>query len=325
MSSSPRTAASSPPPSASSSGKPPGLGIALGGGGMKGWAHVGVLSVLERLGLKPDVLAGCSAGALVGAYYAYGYSIAEMQQFMREQQTSSLFSLRLDGLGLLSTDAFREYLREHLGDCTFADLKIPYYVVATDLETGREVVLNRGPVVEALLASSAMPGIFAPVRHHGRLLIDGGLSNNLPVSALVAHGARYTVGVRLHADEDPLHPKPLARTPRDVAEKRVSFSMWADRLTRSFRKDEADLPNGLEVVGRVMELVVAKLELARLHAYPPDVLISPDLAHINVLSLSEEKEDIFRVGVHVAEGAQPALERLAYLLQADRRAAGTGT
>jgi NTE family protein len=293
------------------------FGLALGGGGMKGWAHVGVLSVLDQYGLEPDIISGCSVGALIGAYKAYGYTIDEMKQFMREQKTSSLFSLRFDGLGLLSTEAFREYLVQHFGDCRFEDLKTPFSVICTDLETGREVVINRGTLVDALLASSAMPGIFSPVEIDGRLLVDGGLCNNVPVSVLVNMGARYTIAVRLHRDLTGLNAPPVKRKKAvDTTDRGVYFSMWTERLKNAFRGENSRLPNGLEVFGRAMEIVVSRLEGYRLQAYPPDVLISPDVSHVQTLSFSEEKEEIFSSGVKAAEAEAYNLERIAERIKA---------
>ncbi len=287
------------------------LGIAFGGGGMKGWAHVGVLSVLQRYGLHPDVISGCSAGALIGAYFAYGYSLEEMKQFMREQRTSSLFSLRFDGIGLLSNDALRDYLRRHLHDCTFEDLQVPFYVTCTDLETGREVVLNKGPLVDAILASSAMPGIFAPVEIEGRLLVDGGLCNNVPVSVLINHGARYTIAIRLHREATLLDAYPVRRKRPVEVEKRISLAMWTDRLKRTFRGEGSAMPNGFEVISRAMDIVVARLESFRLQSSPPDVLITPDVPPYITLSFSEEKEEIFNCGVTAADEKQNLLAEIA--------------
>lgn len=289
----------------------PELGVAFGGGGMKGWSHVGVISVLERYGLRPGVVSGCSAGALIGAYYAFGYSLDEMRAFMRTQRTSSLFSLRFDGLGLLNNDAFREYLVEHLHDCTFDDLKIPFYVICTDLETGKEVVISKGRLVDAILASSAIPGIFSPVEIGGRLLVDGGLCNNVPVSALVHHGARYTIAVRLHQDFTGLNALPLRRRQAGEVDDRVSLALWGDRLRRTIRRENNHLPNGLEVLGRAMEVVVSQLESYRLQAHKPDVLITPQVSHVNMLSFGEEKEEIFTCGVRAAEAQAPLLQEIA--------------
>ena len=296
------------------------LGIAFGGGGMRGWAHLGVLTVLDRLGLRPDVLAGCSAGALIGAYRAAGFTVDEMAALMREQKTSSLFSLRFDGVGLLSQDNFRAYLRRHLGDVRLEDLATPLYVVATDLDTGREVVLSRGSVVDAVLASSAMPGIFAPVEVDGRLLVDGGLCNNVPVSALVHAGARGTVGVRLHNREH-LTPMRKARADADGGEGRVSLALWAERLAQRFAV-RGGLPGGLEVASRALDIVTAQIEQARLQTYPPDVLLTPDLARVGVLSFSEDKAGIFESGVRAAEDRRADLLALGARLRGGDGRAG---
>lgn len=296
----------------------PGLGVALGGGGMKGWAHVGVLAELERLGLRPGVVAGTSAGALIGAYYAAGYSIEEMKRFMREQRTAALFSLRFDGQGLLSTESFHAYLADHLRDCTFADLEVPFYVIATDLRTGKEVVLREGSVVQAVLASSAIPGIFAPVEVGGRLLVDGGLCNNVPVSPLVGHGVRFTLAVRLHPEADPLPgepPSPAAPDP-EATRRVVSLSMWTERLRRTFRGAPGNVPNGFEVIGRALEIVMGQLAGYRLQAHPPDVLLTPDVGHVGMLSFSEEKEEIFSGGVRAVQREAGRLRRLSALLAA---------
>ncbi|MFW5973527.1 MAG: patatin-like phospholipase family protein [Bacteroidota bacterium] len=291
------------------------VGLALGGGGMKGWAHLGVISVLEEEGLRPNMIAGSSAGALIGAYYAFGYSFEDMLRFMREQRTMSLFSLRFDGLGLLNNEALREYLYRHFGDATFDDLEIPFFVICTDIETGREVVLQRGSVVEAILASSAMPGIFAPVSIDGHILVDGGLCNNVPVSVLVAHGARYTVAVRLHNDASGIDARPIRRTSEENEMTWMTISGWADRLKRSIIRDGSRLPNGMEVLGRAMEIVVSRLESYRLQAYPPDVLISPDVSHISTLKFSEGKDDIFMCGERAARAQSDRLRKLGSLLQ----------
>ncbi len=290
----------------------PTLGVAFGGGGMKGWAHLGVISMLERLHLRPDVMAACSAGALIAAYYAAGHTMEQMTRFMQEQHTASLFSLRFDGLGLLSADALRAYLHQHFGEATFADLTIPFCVVCTDLEAGKEVVLDRGSLVEALLASSALPGIFPPVELDGRLLVDGGLTNNMPVSALVNRGARYTIGVRLRQERTGLDAPSLKRDP-DAAgdEGSINLATWTERLKRTFRRETSHLPNGFEVVNRALEIVMSQLEAYRLQVYRPDVLITPRVDKVGTFSFSEEKEDIFNRGREAAEAQAPLLEELA--------------
>jgi NTE family protein len=292
------------------------IGVAFGGGGMKGWAHVGVISVLKEYGIRPDVISGCSVGAMIGAFYAFGYSVEEMARLMRAQRTSALFAFRFDGLGLLNNDALRDYLRTHLQNCTFADLPVPFYVIATDLQTGREVVIREGSLVDAILASSAMPGIFAPVERDGRLLVDGGLCNNVPVSVLVHHGARYTLAVRLHRDTRDLNEHVFPHKKKPADEKNISIGLWAERLTRTIRRTPSELPNALEVIGRALDIGVGQIERWRLQAYPPDVLIEPEVTHIKTLSFSEEKEEIFLTGVKAAQEKAPLLTEIVRRCQA---------
>lgn len=275
---------------------------------MRGWAHVGVISVLEENGLRPDLISGSSAGAIIGAYYASGYSVPEMIRLMRAQRTASLFGLRLDGAALLDNRDLRDLLAGQLGDRRIEELPIPLAVVATDFSSGREVVIDRGSVVDAIMASSAMPGIFAPVRWDGRLLVDGGICNNVPTSVLVSRGVRFTVAVRLHRDEEQfeLENGGEGRGP----DRPVSNSLWADRLAKSIRRDPT-LPSGLEVVSRVMEITVAKLERYRLQAYPPDVLLQPEVSHVRTLAFSEEREDIYEAGREAALRRLPILRALA--------------
>lgn len=277
---------------------------------MKGWAHVGVLSVLEREGLWPEVVAGTSAGAITAAYFATGYGLAEMMAVMREQRTRSLFSVRFDGEGLLTTDAFERQLRSHLGDVRIEDLEHPIALVATDFHTGKEVILDRGPLVEAVLASSALPGIFAPVSFGGRLLMDGGISNNVPVSALVHRGATHTIGIQIHKRIGALSVPETA--PPEVEEK-VGLSAWGDRLRARFRTSDAptdDRPNALEAVQRALDVMMGQLEGYRLQAYRPDVLIIPEAPQVGMLQFSEEKESIYAAGVRAAEAR---IEDLRYL------------
>ncbi len=302
-------------PAEAASPRPP-FGMAFGGGGMKAWAHLGVLEVLERYGLRPDVMAGCSSGALVAAYYAAGFSLQDLKSLMQEHRTSALFSLRFDGVGLLSAEDFREFLTGHLGDLQLEDLETPLNIICTDLDSGREVVLSQGPIVDALIATTAIPGLFSPVRLRGRLLIDGGLTNNVPVSALVNRGARYTIAVRLHEGVTALARPPQRRM---KGQNGGALTMWAQRLARSLRPDES-VPGGLEIFGRSLDIVIAQLEGYRLQAYHPDILITPQVGHVGTLSITEDPKAIYDLGVMAAEEQAEELERLADLLNAEEEA-----
>lgn len=300
------------------------LGIAFGGGGMRGWAHVGVLSVLQGLGLRPGVVAGTSAGAITAAYVAAGYSVGDMVEVMRSHRTRSLFSLRFDRLALVNTESFAEHLQRHLGDRRIEDLDIPLAIVCTDLESGKEVVLDRGPLVPAILASCALPGIFAPVAVAGRLLVDGGVNNNVPVSALVNRGVRFTIGIQLFKRIGSLASLGDGTLDEqdDELDEKVGLGLWAERIRQRFGKDGSDVGrlNGLEVVQRALDIMMAQLEGYRLQAYRPDVLIVPRVQSMGMLSFAQEKEAIFAAGVEATERRAEELAMLAAQIRAFQRA-----
>jgi NTE family protein len=178
--------------------KNPSIGLALSGGSTHGAAHIGVLMVLEREGIRPNFVAGTSAGALVGSAYCAGIPLDELcQMFMKMKWPTLLRPKLLHGLSIFDTTPMEEYLRKNIGDCNFEDLKIPFSAIGCDIVTGERIVLNKGPVAPAVRASSAIPGIFSPVEIDGRLLVDGGTVDNFPVEQVKAMGAEYIIGVNL--------------------------------------------------------------------------------------------------------------------------------
>ncbi len=168
----------------------PKIGLALSGGGARGLAHSGVLRVLEREGSPVDLLAGTSMGGVIAAGYAAGLDAAYMEQealhMGRWRNLLPLVDRSLPGLGLMKGERVREYFVRHLGDKTFADLRVPLALVTVDLLSGEEVILSSGRVADAVRATVSLPGALAPVRLDGRLLVDGGLLNNIPADVVVA-------------------------------------------------------------------------------------------------------------------------------------------
>src|SRR3712207_3736222 len=146
-----------------------------------GWAHIGVLGVLKGLHLPIDVLSGSSIGALVAALYAVGYGPDEIQGWFQYGARRHIWGPDRTRTGLISTQSLAALLREALGARTFADTHIPLAVVAVDLHRGREVILREGPLVDAVLASTALPGLFPPVVRGDEVLVDGGVLNHVPV------------------------------------------------------------------------------------------------------------------------------------------------
>jgi NTE family protein len=170
------------------------IGIALSGGATLGAAHIGVLQVLEREGIRPDFVAGTSAGALVGAIYCAGVPLNEMEQIFVNLKWPNLLKFVITNpISVFDMQPMDGVIKKIIGDCDFKDLNIPFAAIGCDLMTGERVVLDHGPVAPAIRASASVPGIFSPVEIDGRLLVDGGVVDNLPVKQLNIMGANFTI------------------------------------------------------------------------------------------------------------------------------------
>lgn len=177
------------------------IGLALGGGAARGLAHIGVLEVLEKEGIHVDYLAGTSAGAMIGALYAAGLSPAYLKEYVLDYdstQRRKLVDLTLPKSGFIQGDKIVEEMQRLMGgEKTFSQLKIPFACVACDIVHGEEVVLNSGPVSQAVHASIAIPVVFNTVELHGRYLVDGGLLNQVPADVVREMGAEFVIAVNV--------------------------------------------------------------------------------------------------------------------------------
>lgn len=176
------------------------LGFALGAGGSRGVAHIGFLRAMEEEGIKPDFIAGTSMGSVVGACYAKGLTTENMEKIVKKLKFSDIFDLSLNPVGngaLLRSQKMRKQLEKHLGTIKFSDLEIPFSCVATDMITGKSVLLNdkEDDVCTAVIASSSIPAIFKPIQKNGMLLVDGGVLCRVPVNAVREMGAQIIVAV----------------------------------------------------------------------------------------------------------------------------------
>jgi NTE family protein len=171
------------------------IGLALGGGAVRGAAHIGVLNVLDKAGLAPAVITGCSAGALVGALYAGGMSAPDISALARTLQWKRLVRPSIAGRSLFETARLGTFLDKILEGRDFTDLPLPFATVACELTTARRIVLDEGPVSSAVLASSAIPGVFPPVERDGRQLVDGSLVDMVPAALARSMGADIVVAV----------------------------------------------------------------------------------------------------------------------------------
>ncbi|MFC2034644.1 patatin-like phospholipase family protein [Chloroflexota bacterium] len=176
------------------------IGYALGGGAARGLSHIGVLKVLENNNIFPDIITGTSIGALIGALYAGGITINDIEQLALRldfKRLVLLADMTMPISGLIGGKRVISLLKSILGDLTFSQLKYDFACVATDIRTGEQVILREGSLVEAIRASISLPGIFTPVKIEGRYLVDGGLVNEVPVSVCRQMGAEYVIGVNV--------------------------------------------------------------------------------------------------------------------------------
>jgi len=192
------------------------IGIALGSGFSRGWAHIGVVSRLEAAGLGPDIVCGTSIGALIGGAYIAG-RLKELETWARsltKRRVARLFDFGLGIGGLISGRRIAQSLHPDLRRLAVEELDRPFVAVATDLASGHEVWIRNGLLIDAMRASYAVPGLFAPRYHSGRWLIDGALVNPVPVSVCRALGAHVTIAINLNADS--MEEVPLGETPAEV-------------------------------------------------------------------------------------------------------------
>lgn len=188
-------------------GKRP-IGIALSGGATLGAAHVGVLQILESEGIKPDFVAGTSAGALVGAAYCAGIPLTEIESLFLTMKWPTLIKISVKrALSLFDTQPMEEFLIRKIGNIEFKDLRIPFAAVACDIHTGQRVIMSEGLLAPSIRASAAVPGLFSPVQINGNLLVDGGIVDNLPVEHVRSMGAKYIIACDV-SKRGPVSKKP---------------------------------------------------------------------------------------------------------------------
>jgi len=292
------------------------LGLALGAGSSRGWAHIGVIRALEERGIKPDLVCGTSIGALVGAAYAGG-ELDRLEKWVTGLAWTNvvrLMDLTWRG-GLIRGTRLFTLFRTILEDRDISELPITYGAIATELHSGRELWLRQGKVLEAVRASCAMPGIFTPVIRDGVVLVDGGLVNPVPVSMCRALGAELVVAVDLSWGK--LGPYRRSKE-REVAPREVPG--WLDRLRPSWvqskvkrddpsilKPDEPSIPSIFDVFMTSLDIVEMRVARSRLAGEPADVLVTPLLPDFATMDFHRAKEAI--------EEGRAAVERMGPLLQ----------
>ncbi|MFA6334896.1 MAG: patatin-like phospholipase family protein [Bacteroidales bacterium] len=201
------------------------LGLALSGGGVKGFAHAGALKAMEEAGLKPDVISGTSAGAIVGSLYSSGQSPDNIRQIFKEKYINNFIELTLSKSGLFGTADFIKFLDKNLLVDTFEKLTIPLFVVATDFDNGKSVVFSSGELKKRVMASACVPIFFNPLEIDGVHYVDGGIFKNFPVS-VIRESCEKVIGINV----SPLITKKYSKTIVGVAERSYHFMFQANTL-----------------------------------------------------------------------------------------------
>jgi len=268
------------------------IGLALSGGGARGLAHIGVLKVLEREGVPVDFLAGTSMGGVVAAGYAAGMDAAYLEQeALRMGRLRNLLPLvdrSLPGLGLVKGERVRDYLGSHVGEMTFDQLRIPLALVAVDLLSGQEVVLQSGMVADAVRATTSLPGVFAPYPLDGRLLVDGGVLNNLPADVMREIGADVVIAVDVSGDAE-LPPYEAPEGNGRLALPQVLHMMTS--------------------LHRVVSIMSRQMTHYRLAQAQPEVVIRPRL-DISLLGGFPRAREVVAAGEAAAEEVLPLLRKI---------------
>jgi NTE family protein len=273
----------SEPPARSDEPRPK-IGLALGAGAARGWAHIGVLRELAAHGIEPDIVAGTSIGAVVGACYAAGKldAIETFARSLTKRRVFALMDLSVSGMSLISGERLKAALEQELSDLRIEDLPIAFAAVATAVGTGHEVWLRRGPLALAVRASYALPGIFEPVRIGDRWLFDGALVNPIPVTVCRALGAEYVIAVNVAADTmyraRVIHDHHIAAAldKQDGAAPHAARSepvVEEHLLPRYFERRPGEQPNVATSMIDAFNIIQDRILRSRMAGDPPDATI----------------------------------------------------
>ncbi|EWH09694.1 patatin [Catenovulum agarivorans DS-2] len=310
------------------------LGLALGSGAARGWALIGILRALDNLGVKPDVIAGCSIGSLVGAAYAT-HKLPELEEWAVSLDTWSVVRLLDWGMGrggIVSGGRLYNRLEETIGKLKIEECLIEYAAVATELYTGREHVFTSGSILQAIRASCAIPGLLSPQYIDGHWMVDGAVVNPVPVSICRALGASHVIAVDLNCGRlTPAHDPSLdvrnnAPVEKDqnsdsanaydqqpnkfqdlLGESKGFLEQWVKKISVGNNQS----PGMVAVATSAIDIMQNHITRSRLMADPPEILLQPKVSHIGILEFNRAAEAI-KIG-------EQAVAQIAHLLADYRR------
>ncbi len=291
------------------------VGLALGAGAARGWAHIGIIKGLEQLGVKIDVVSGCSIGAYVGGAFVSN-KLDELEQWaysLTEWQVFTLLGIGFRRGGLANGQKVFEKHHEEFCVPRFEDAEKQFTVVATDLYSGKEVIFNTGLINQAIKASCAIPALFTPIEHDGRWLIDGAVVNPVPVNQCRNMGADFVIAVNLSAD---FRPQMIDKFEREHAENQLKTDEFLEKNTTGFMKqwfssssksDRPEPPGIVSVMSSALEILQARVTRSRLAGDPPDILIEPQLLDVGLLEF-ERAEELSKKGFEAVERLAEQIE-----------------
>ncbi len=300
----------------------PTIGLALGSGVARGWAHIGVIRALIRAGYMPNVICGTSIGALVGGFYLAGHlnELEDWARALNKRKMVSLLNVVTRGSGgLISGSRLENLMREYIDDITIEELGMPFAAVTAELATGHEIWLQKGSLVEAIQASYALPGVFSPIKIDQRWQIDGALVNPVPVSTCRALGARLVIGVTLNydafgkinihtqANEDVSESKNFSETRYSRNARSPEKSTSERMMMRQLFGKGQSAPGVGSVMLSSLNIIMDRLSRARMAGDPADVLISPRVGHVSLLEF-DKADELIRLGEEAVEEMLPYLD-----------------
>ena len=304
----------------------PRIGLALGGGIARGWAHIGVLRRLTEIGLVPDLVCGTSMGALVGSFYLAG-KLDEFEQLVRtltRVRMVRLLDFMVPQNGFISGKRMFREMEKLIGEVHIEDLPKPFAAVAAELATGHEIWLTRGHMLDAVRASVSIPGVFKPVKRDGRWLIDGALVNPVPVSVCRAMGARMVIAVNLTGDTMGGYPTIERRKGNDpanptlytgVERRRAAHANLGPAMRRLLDTDQEE-PNFFSTMSSSFTILLDRITRSRLAGDPPDVMVAPRVGHVGLFDFHRAEEAI--------EEGKKAVDRIVPVLVEVMRVFGMG-
>jgi NTE family protein len=308
----------------------PVIGLALGGGAARGFAHIGIVRTLIAHGIVPNVVVGTSIGAVVGGAYAAGHldTLEEWARRLQPRNILGYLDIRLNGSGLIGGDKLAAQLEAALGQTLIEDLPLKFATVATEVRTGHEIWLTHGRVVDAMRASYALPGIFSPVLVGDRWLVDGALVNPVPVSAARAFGAEIVIAANLSSDVFAHSTTIYSHGPAvdvtvGIAAEAVIESTPPKRRFGKFFSPERTMkreffggpgrPGISSVMVDAFNIMQDRITRARLAGDPPDLLISPRVGQIGWFDF-HRADDLIAHGARAAERAIESIQEAIHIL-----------